>query len=136
MTDETRSHSGVRIDDRGWGLYLDIPLACPENRERYSGTLCRVRTWPWSCARASYLVAFDSDDSRCAINFSRHVTLDSDRAMVSADSHGADSICRTSCCQVFNTVRSSPVTFLRSDGLTSLSVLNRTRFLGTRSWLG
>jgi len=35
MTDETRSHSGVRIDDRGWGRYLDIPLACPKNRERY-----------------------------------------------------------------------------------------------------
>ena len=35
MTDETRSLSDVRIDDRGWGRYLDIPLACPRNRERY-----------------------------------------------------------------------------------------------------
>jgi len=40
MTDETRSHSGVRIDDRGWGRYLDIPLACPKNRERYTCLLC------------------------------------------------------------------------------------------------
>ena len=36
MIDEPRSHSGVRIDDRGWGRYLDIPLACPGNRERYN----------------------------------------------------------------------------------------------------
>jgi hypothetical protein len=36
MTDETRSLSGVRIDDRGWGRYVDIPLACPRNRERYT----------------------------------------------------------------------------------------------------
>src|SRR5438309_11834070 len=36
MTDETRSLSGVRIDDRGRGRYVDIPLACPRNRERYS----------------------------------------------------------------------------------------------------
>jgi len=37
VTDETRSPSGVRIDDRGWGRYLDIPLACPRNRVRYIG---------------------------------------------------------------------------------------------------
>jgi len=37
MTDETRSLSDVRIDDRRWGSYLDIPLACPRNRERYTG---------------------------------------------------------------------------------------------------
>jgi hypothetical protein len=36
MTDETQSHCGVRIDDRGWGRYVDIPLACPRNRERYN----------------------------------------------------------------------------------------------------
>ena len=35
--DEARSLSGVRIDDRRWGRYLDIPLACPRNRERYRG---------------------------------------------------------------------------------------------------
>ena len=45
MTDETRSHSGVRIDDRGWGLYLDIPLACPENRERYTQELPGFLGW-------------------------------------------------------------------------------------------
>jgi hypothetical protein len=39
MTDEPRSLSGVRIDDRGWGRYLDIPLACPGNRERYIADL-------------------------------------------------------------------------------------------------
>ena len=39
MTDETRSLSDVRIDDRGWGRYLDIPLACPRNRERYTHEL-------------------------------------------------------------------------------------------------
>jgi hypothetical protein len=39
MTDETRSLSGVRIDDRAWGRYLDTPLACPRNRERYNGQL-------------------------------------------------------------------------------------------------
>jgi hypothetical protein len=35
VTDETRSHSGVRINDRREGRYLDTPLACPRNRERY-----------------------------------------------------------------------------------------------------
>jgi hypothetical protein len=34
MTDATRSSSDVRIDDRGWGRYLDIPLTSPRNRER------------------------------------------------------------------------------------------------------
>src|SRR5215467_11393592 len=35
LTDETRSLSGVRIDDQGRGRYVRIPLACPKNRERY-----------------------------------------------------------------------------------------------------
>src|SRR5262249_21621346 len=39
VTDDTRSHSGVRIDDRGRGRYVGIPLACPKNRERYSWKL-------------------------------------------------------------------------------------------------
>jgi hypothetical protein len=48
VTDETRSHSGIRIDDRQWGRYVDIPLACPRNRERYrralaAWTICRRR---------------------------------------------------------------------------------------------
>src|SRR5262245_37481093 len=38
VTDETRSPSGVRLDDRRWGRYGDIPLACPGNRERYRFT--------------------------------------------------------------------------------------------------
>jgi hypothetical protein len=36
VTDETRSPSGVRIDDQGWGRYVEIPLACPRNRVRYT----------------------------------------------------------------------------------------------------
>src|SRR5207253_1551270 len=36
VTHETRSHSGVRINDRGWGRHVDIPLVCPRNRERYT----------------------------------------------------------------------------------------------------
>ena len=36
LINETRSLSDVRIDDRGWGRYVDIPLACPRNRERYT----------------------------------------------------------------------------------------------------
>src|SRR5213594_878270 len=36
VTDETRSHSDVRLDDRRWGRYGEIPLACPGNREPYS----------------------------------------------------------------------------------------------------
>ncbi len=39
MSDETRSHSRVRIDDLRWGRYLGIPLACPGNRERYNSGL-------------------------------------------------------------------------------------------------
>jgi len=35
VTHETRSPCGVRIDDRGRGRYIDIPRACPGNRERY-----------------------------------------------------------------------------------------------------
>ena len=37
MTDETRSLSDVRIDDQGSGRYRNTPLACPRNREGYSG---------------------------------------------------------------------------------------------------
>ena len=48
MTDERRSHSGIKIDDRGRGRYLDIPLACPRNRERY-----RQRVEP--CPRMSFM---------------------------------------------------------------------------------
>ena len=39
MTDERRSLSDVRIEDRRRGRYVDIPLACPRNRERYITTL-------------------------------------------------------------------------------------------------
>jgi hypothetical protein len=41
MTNEVRSLSDVRIDDRGWGRYVGIPLACPRNRERYTRPRCR-----------------------------------------------------------------------------------------------
>src|SRR5215831_8990564 len=34
-----------RIDDRGRGRYLDIPLACPRNRERY--TLTKSGDYGW-----------------------------------------------------------------------------------------
>jgi ureidoacrylate peracid hydrolase len=36
MTDETQSHCGVRIDDRGWGRYVDIPSRVQETG---SGTI-------------------------------------------------------------------------------------------------
>src|SRR5262249_58618141 len=42
LTDETRSHSGARIDDRGWGRYVGIPLARLRNRERYTHTQARL----------------------------------------------------------------------------------------------
>src|SRR5262249_20245914 len=42
-TDEPQSRSGVRIDDQGRGCYLDISLACPRNRERY--TLTPASSW-------------------------------------------------------------------------------------------
>src|SRR5262249_52201829 len=35
VSDETQSHSGVRIDDRRWGRYVGIPLARLRNRVRY-----------------------------------------------------------------------------------------------------
>src|SRR5262245_1713990 len=36
VTNETQSLSGIRIDDRGWGRYVDIPIVCPRNRVRYT----------------------------------------------------------------------------------------------------
>ena len=58
VTDETRSHSDVRLDDRRWGRYGDIPLACPGNRERYSPSPRKSRgfTNPRAC-RSCHLAA-------------------------------------------------------------------------------
>jgi hypothetical protein len=57
MTDETPSHSNVRIDDRGWWRYLGIPLACPRNRERYSPALRTVRAVAHAAPPATNLTA-------------------------------------------------------------------------------
>ncbi len=50
MTDDRRSHSGVRLDQREWERYLDISLPCPRNRERYSGSVRIELAWQSSDA--------------------------------------------------------------------------------------
>ena len=81
MTDETRSLSGVRIDDRGRGRYVDIPLACPRNRERYTarigprlvaGVRLSLRGTRYRFQEASPMVAstgFGSQDSLFEVSF-------------------------------------------------------------------
>jgi len=61
MTDETRSLSGVRIDDRGRGRYVGIPLRVQETGSGTDDANARIEELSQQVAGLDFRVKMDRD---------------------------------------------------------------------------